>query len=97
RPETVDGVTHADVSYNSPYGKIAVKWEKANGRFDLSAEIPVNTTATIYLPVSGVADITESGKPVKGRKDIKVSGDQNEMVLIPVGSGQYRFRVNTKK
>lgn len=97
RPGPVGDVTDAAVSYVSPYGVIASRWKKGNDTFELNIEIPANTTATVYLPASQTSEITESGKPVNKSKDIKILDHQNGTTLISVGSGQYRFHVNTKK
>lgn len=97
RPEPVGNVTHAAANYISPYGTIASGWKKEEGTFELNIEIPANTTATVYLPASQTAEITEGGKPVNKSNDIKILDRQNGVTLISVGSGQYRFQVNTKK
>lgn len=40
----------ANVSYDSPYGRIASNWKKTLQHLDWHVEIPCNTTATICLP-----------------------------------------------
>ena len=96
-PRPVGNVTSAEASYISPYGVIASKWEKGNSDFELNVTIPANTTAIIYLPASQIAEITESGTPVNRRNDVKILDHKHGVTLISVGSGQYRFHVNTKK
>ena len=51
----------------------------------LSAEIPANTTATIYIPVAGGDGVTENGQPVQ------VVGNEKGYVIVKVGSGKYEF------
>jgi len=92
-PEPVGDVTNAKASYLSPYGTISTKWKKENGIFELDTEIPVNTTATIYLPASEKSEITESGKPVTKRDDVKILKYEQGKVLIAIGSGEYQFHV----
>ena len=70
RPEPVGDVTWSKASYLSPYGTIYTEW-KRYGTFELSTEIPANTTAIIYLPVKGAPEITERGRPLANRKDVK--------------------------
>ncbi|HRP33172.1 MAG TPA: family 78 glycoside hydrolase catalytic domain [Agriterribacter sp.] len=94
RPEPVGDVTHAEAGYVSPYGNITSKWKKDNGIFELKTIIPVNTTATVFLPAAKDDRIAESGKSVAGRSDIKVLGYEQGNVLIAVGSGEYFFRIN---
>jgi len=96
RPEPVGDVTSAKASYDSPYGIIATDWKKTNGKFELTVQIPANTTATVYLPVSEKAALTESGKSISTVKNIKFLGYKNNKALIAIGSGTYNFIANEK-
>jgi len=96
RPETVGNVTSAEASYISPYGIISTKWKKRHHTFELDVVIPVNTTATIYLPAEKLADITESDQAVIKKSDVKILNVKNGKAVIAVGSGQYHFEVTTK-
>ena len=53
--------------------------------------IPVNTVAEIFLPVDSVDAVRESGRPIKDRKDMTVSGICKGKVNVSVGSGEYEF------
>lgn len=96
-PDPAGDVTNATTSYISPYGKITTNWVKEKQGFKLEVTIPANTTATVYLPATSNAVITESGKPVTGRNDIKFLNYRNDHALFSIGSGSYQFRVNTNK
>ena len=96
RPQPVGDVTSAKASFDSPYGIIATDWKKTNGEFELTVQIPANTTATVYLPVSEKAVLTESGKPIDAVKNIKFLGYKNNKALIVIGSGTYNFIINEK-
>ncbi len=50
-------------AYESIRGKIVSEWRAANGYVYLNATVPVNTTATIYVPTSEAASVVESGVP----------------------------------
>jgi hypothetical protein len=50
----------------------------------LYVEIPVNTTATIYLPSTGV-NVTENGKPIGSDSSTKYGGIENGKVIIRTG------------
>lgn len=50
-PDPVHGLDWVEAEHHSPYGAITVRWEITNGWFHLRAKIPVNTSATIVLPV----------------------------------------------
>lgn len=89
-PEIVDGISHAQVSYDSPYGMIATSWQKNGEKLTLDVTIPENTKATIYLPVSAKQQIWE------GRKNLAKStgsGQETGREKIQVGSGKYHFTV----
>ena len=93
KPEPVGDVTSAKGSYHSVYGKIVSDWslgtplEKKNGnKFELNVEIPVNTTATIYLPATKNSIINENGKVIKANY-------VNGRAIVKIGSGKYNFKV----
>ena len=44
------GLTSAQGYYDCPYGRITSEWKCSNGQFSLHAAIPVNTTATVFIP-----------------------------------------------
>ena len=50
RPNFVAGLAHANVSHQSPYGKIVSKWERRRRDVIYSVTIPANSTADLYLP-----------------------------------------------
>lgn len=83
--------------YHSVAGEIGVSWMKEKQVFKLNVTIPANTTATVYLPAADISAITESGRPVTGRNDIKFLNYKNETALFSIGSGIYQFQVNTNK
>jgi alpha-L-rhamnosidase len=93
RPEAVGDVSHAKVSYISPYGNIANEWNKKDNLFSVNITIPVNATAVIYLPARKNSLITEGGKAINTSSDVKFLRFEKEKALIKVGSGTYFFKV----
>jgi alpha-L-rhamnosidase len=59
-------------------------------------EVPANTTATVFMPANTSNEITESGKPISSMKEIKVSGIENNSVILQIGSGRYLFSAKSK-
>ncbi|MDQ3846796.1 MAG: family 78 glycoside hydrolase catalytic domain, partial [Bacteroidota bacterium] len=94
RPEVVGDVTHAKATYQSPYGLIVSEWKKENDRFELATEIPANTTAILFIPATGTAQISENGVLLKNKKDIKFDGIKDCRAIVTVGSGRYTFTVS---
>lgn len=61
-PQPVGDLTWAEATYDSVRGPIAVRWERLDGQFDLTVELPANVTATVRLPSpDGTGEIREIG------------------------------------
>lgn len=88
-PELAGDINHAETSYDSPYGKIVSNWRKEGQDMKFEIVIPTNTTATVYLPVSDRARITEA----KGNQ-FQYLGTENGRSKVLVGSGSYEFKIN---
>jgi hypothetical protein len=65
QPEIVGDMTFVKATYQSIYGNIASAWEKKDGKLILKVEIPVNTSATIKLPIAKDSEIKVNGKLTK--------------------------------
>lgn len=93
RPEMPGDLRFAKATYRSPYGLIASEWRKENGALNWDIVVPVNTTATVYVPAPGGARVTESGKPAEQSPGIKFLKSENDRAVYLAGSGHYRFVV----
>jgi alpha-L-rhamnosidase len=91
RPHISGKFTHASATYQTQYGKLSSGWKLENGKLILHAEVPANTTATIYIPATAATDVLENGQPLSSAKDIQVVGKEKEYVVLKVGSGKYEF------
>ncbi len=49
-PKPVGDLHFVNSSYDTLYGTIAVNWTHKDGSFKLNISVPVNTSATVYLP-----------------------------------------------
>ena len=49
-PNFIETLEHAEASYDSPCGKISVRWEKTDAATSLEVEIPEGVTGEIRLP-----------------------------------------------
>jgi len=78
----------------SPYGQVAVSWNhKTNAGLQLEIEIPVNTKANVFLPVSGNEIVYESGKKLSVDGDIKLISTTSNGIQIGISSGKYFFEI----
>ncbi|KAI1378611.1 bacterial alpha-L-rhamnosidase-domain-containing protein [Hypoxylon crocopeplum] len=60
RPVPGGNITHADVSFNGPYGLISCSWKLADRKFSMSLTIPPNSTAKVILPSDLANDVLQS-------------------------------------
>jgi alpha-L-rhamnosidase len=59
RPILLDGIDSASTSHETPYGLSSVEWRREGTSFTLTAVVPANTTATVWVP--GSAEPVEVG------------------------------------
>jgi alpha-L-rhamnosidase len=78
RPRPAGDLKWVKARYDSIRGPIEVEWEIADGVIRFSVAVPVNAAATIHIPTTDPAKVTESGKLV-GR------------AVCEVGSGCYTY------
>jgi alpha-L-rhamnosidase len=106
RPCIVGDLTYAKASLKTVRGIISSSWKKTDNSLTLDVTIPVNTTARVSVPVSGLknAIIMESGKAVwkdgayvNGVKGIAGGKQEAGYVIFDTGSGEYRFEAQNKE
>jgi alpha-L-rhamnosidase len=90
RPRPGPGLTRAEGSFDSIHGKISTNWNLDGGKFSLHVAVPINTTATVYLPPNATS-VQEGGSGVELSRDIKVLPDQFGGAPLLIGSGDYNF------
>jgi alpha-L-rhamnosidase len=92
-PRPGGGLTCAKAELCSTYGTIRSSWTLENGEFDWKVSIPVNTTATIYVPTSENANVQEDGKPAEGVDSMSLLRRDKDVSTYKIGSGDYHFTV----
>ncbi len=90
-PDPVGDLTWVRSQYASMYGMIRSDWRKEDGAFHLKVTVPVNTTATVYVPASDPSQVTESGKPAASATGVKWVRNEGGAAVFEVGSGDYEF------
>ena len=91
RPLPGGGLTEARATYDSVRGPVASGWQVVRGRLTLDVTIPPNVTATVVVPTSRPAAVTESGRPVATAAGVTGVHLGAGELAIDVGSGTYRF------
>jgi len=90
-------LNYASAELETGYGKLSVYWKIDNGKFTMDVEIPVNTTAAIFIPATTAASVSENGKPLSDEKEIVIKGSQGHFLEIQTGSGSYHFSAEAAK
>ncbi|MDP4262531.1 MAG: family 78 glycoside hydrolase catalytic domain [Bacteroidota bacterium] len=93
KPHIGGGFTNVSASLQTYYGKLSCSWKVEDGKLLMDTEIPVNTTATVFVPAKNADAITESGNPIASSKDLQVTGMEDGYVVLKLGSGMYHFIV----
>jgi alpha-L-rhamnosidase len=91
KPQPARNVTFVSYSNDTPNGLAGVSWKKNLGTFKLDINVPVGSTATVYVPAKKVKNITESGKKINGNSDVSFQNMENGYAIFTVGSGEYHF------
>ncbi len=92
KPQIVGDLTWAKGSYDSVRGKISSAWERHGDQFNLRLVIPVNTTATVYLPAATMDSIRESGRNLGRVSGVQSVRWENGHAVLKVASGRYEFK-----
>ena len=90
-PTPVGDLTFVKASHKSPYGEIVSDWKRDGDRFIWSVTVPVNTTATVYVPASAAASVKESDRPAGEAPGVKYLRAEAGTVVYEIGSGSYHF------
>jgi alpha-L-rhamnosidase len=91
KPGVVGDVTFARARYRSPYGTIASNWRVERGVLHLGVTVPPGATATVHLPTTTAAAVTESGHPAAQSAGVKALGVEKGKAVFEVESGEYDF------
>jgi alpha-L-rhamnosidase len=96
-PVIGQGLDWAKTSFESIHGLIATDWKMTGDQLTLQVTVPANTRATVCLPATDVATVTESGQPLDQAKDVKFLRSENGKVYLAIGSGTYKFTSDLAK
>lgn len=91
KPQPAGDLSFVSYSNQTPFGLAGINWEKNEGSFQIDIEVPVGSTATIYVPTSGAGAVKESGKKIKNSKLLRFEKMDGGHAVFTSGSGKYSF------
>lgn len=95
RPQVIEDLDWVKCSYNSIRGKIMSNWQRHKDSIIFDFEIPVNTSASVYLPSDDIKNILENNKPLDQIDDIHFQGRDNGSFVFLINSGIYSFQIQS--
>jgi len=96
RPTPGEGITWVKANYDSIKGRIVSNWAIEGDKMTMDVTIPINTTATVYVPAKDAATVTEFGKPAAKTNGVKYLRSENGRSIYEIGAGSYQFVSATK-
>ena len=84
-PTIISGLEWAAGSFESPYGTVANRWQRKEGRITMRLVIPPNSSARVVLPPAAT-DIAFRG----GRISVPPAGGRPE-VLVKSGTHEFSW------
>ena len=96
-PQLTNTLDYAGATYHSVYGLISSKWQNTPDEFRWSVAVPVNTSATLYIPTDTPEDVFENRMKAKRCEGVKFLRIEKGNALYEIGSGEYEFTVGRKK
>ncbi|MGH8024175.1 MAG: alpha-L-rhamnosidase C-terminal domain-containing protein, partial [Limisphaerales bacterium] len=91
KPHPVHGLTFVRAAHVSPYGLIVSDWRRNGTNFHWRITVPVNATASVYVPASSPGHVYERGAPAARNPFVKFLRMDGDYAVFNVGSGTYRF------
>ncbi len=90
KPHPVGDLTFVRATHRSPYGLIRSEWHRSSDSFQWDIQVPVNVTATVYMPADDATHVTVNGRSLRKAKDrVAFVRMEGEYALLTVGSGRY--------
>jgi alpha-L-rhamnosidase len=94
KPHPVGDLTWAKASSPTLYGTVVSDWRLGKDVFTLRVEVPVNSSATVYLPAQAADTVTEGSGPASKAEGVRFLEMEDGRALFEVGSGNYTFKSN---
>jgi alpha-L-rhamnosidase len=91
RPFVPEDLGWAEASYHSLQGPIRSAWRKEGTRLTMEISVPVNSTATVYVPADANRRVREGDQPADKAEGVKYLRNEAGSRVFEVGSGDYEF------
>ena len=93
RPNPVGDLTWAEGEYSSIRGIVATRWRIEGDKLLVEAQVPVGTTASLFLPATDPASVREGNRPADQAAGVRLVGAEHKELVYNLFSGKYKFVV----
>lgn len=94
RPQVVEEIEYVSYMNHTSYGEGGISWKNGKDGFSMEVVIPVSCRATVYVPASELAMISENGRPSDQAPGIEFLEMKEGYAVFAVGSGSYNFEIS---
>jgi alpha-L-rhamnosidase len=91
KPQLLGDVKWVHAEHESLYGTIKSAWEIKGDKFNLRVAVPVNTSATVYVPCDKQKAIAEGPASIHRADYVRFLRMEDNCVVFEVESGTYEF------
>lgn len=91
KPSIVGDLKFVNAYHDCLYGRIKSNWKSENGKFTMEVSVPVNTTATIFVPAKSASEVLESGQAASKANGLEFLREEHGRSVYKAGSGSYSF------
>lgn len=85
-------LNHVSATLDTYYGQVVSSWKIENNQISINVEIPVNTTAELYLPAKDISKVKEGGRSISSG-EMQINENTNKKIVVEIGSGKYNFTI----
>jgi len=90
-PWPIGDLKSASATHRCMHGTIVSDWKIEEGTFRYHVEVPVNTTATLYMPAKDPKTVREGTNPATTAPGVKFLHTENGRAIFKLHSGSYTF------
>ena len=95
KPQLMEDLTYVNGSVKTVRGTLSNSLKKYDdGTLDMTVEVPIGTTATIYVPATDINKLSVNGKKLSEQNGISSYEVEGKYVKVTTGSGKYQFKTD---
>ena len=93
KPQLPRKLDYVYYSHMTPYGKVVSEVKRNDNSMEMNITIPVGSYATVHIPVSANATVTENGQPIENVAGIENVKKVSGYLIVKAMQGEYQLRI----